>query len=190
MQATTSKSSGIYGVMAEFNSPEALTAATRRAVEAGYKQLDAYSSFPIEDLAEIVAKARTRFNILPFLVLAGGISGAVLGFLLQYWISAVNYPLNIGGRPLNSWPAFIVVTFETTVLFAAFAAVFGMILLNGLPMPYHPVFNEPRFSLASSEKFFLCIEATDPKFDLEQTHAFLETLEPDYVAAVDAGYQE
>ncbi|MCB0156224.1 MAG: DUF3341 domain-containing protein [Anaerolineae bacterium] len=189
MQATAEKPSNIYGLLAEFETPEALTAATRRVAEAGYRQLDAYSPFPIEELSEVVTQARKQWNVLPYLVLGGGITGTILGFALQYFVSVIDYPLNIGGRPLNSWPAFVVVSFETTVLLAAFAAVFGMIILNGLPMPYHPVFNEPRFTMASTDKFFLCIEAKDPKFHPDETRAFLESLNPDYVTLVESEYQ-
>lgn len=188
MVEAATQSPALYGLMAEFETPEALTTATRQAVAAGYKQLDAYSPFPIEELAELVAKIRTRFEWLPYLVLGGGITGALLGFSMQYYIAAVNYPVNIGGRPFNSWPSFTVVTFEMTILVAAFAAVFGMILLNGLPLPYHPVFNVPRFTLAaSSDRFFWCIEATDPQFEPAETRAFLQSFQPISVTEVEAG---
>jgi hypothetical protein len=121
---------------------------------------------------------------LPFLVLCGGILGCAGGYLLQYWTSVVDYPIQIGGRPLHSWPSFIPVTFETTVLGAALTAVFGMLALNGLPMPYHPVFNVPRFALATRDRFFICIEATDPKFDQDETGRFLESLEPKSISEV------
>jgi hypothetical protein len=164
----------LYGLMAEFESPTAVVDAARRAHEAGYRRMDAYSPFPIEELTEALGVKRTR---LPLIVLIGGIAGCLGGYGLCYWVSAVVYPLNIGGRPLHSWPAFIPVTFECTILLAALAAVFGMLALNGLPQPYHPVFNVPRFELATRNHFFLCIESRDPKFDKESTREFLENLE-------------
>ena len=141
--------------------------------------MDAYSPFPIEELHEALGSHHTR---LPLIVLIGGLVGCIGGYALQYWSSVIAYPLNIGGKPLHSWPAFIPVTFECTILVAALSAVLGMLALNGLPMPYHPVFNVPRFALASRNRFFLCIEATDPKFDLEATRRFLERLVPGTVA--------
>ncbi len=167
--------------MAEFADPAALVTATRRAHAEGYRRMDAYSPFPIEELHEALGAPETR---LPLIVLIGGLFGCIGGYLLQYWVSAVAYPLNVGGRPYHSWPAFIPVTFECTILAAALSAVLGMLALNGLPMPYHPVFNVPRFALASRNRFFLCIEAADPKFDLEATRRFLETLNPREVSTV------
>jgi Protein of unknown function (DUF3341) len=161
----------IYGLMAEFANPEALFAAARRARAEGYRRIDAYSPFPIEGLAEAIGFHKTW---LPLIVLIGGIIGCIGGFYLQYWVSVIDYPINVGGRPLNSWPSFIPVTFELTVLVAALSAVLGLLALNGLPMLYHPVFNVERFELASRNRFFLCIEATDPKFDREATRGFLE----------------
>lgn len=163
----------LHGLMAEFEGAEVLLEAARRAHEKGYRRMDAYSPFPVEGLSEAIGFHQSR---VPLLVLAGGIGGAVGGYLLQYYAMAVSYPLNIGGRPLNSWPSFIPVTFELTILCAALAAVFGMLALNGLPMPYHPVFNVPRFDLASRSRFFLCIEARDPLFDREKTRQFLRDL--------------
>ena len=171
----------IYGLMAEFDDPTALVAATERAYREGYRRMDAYSPFPIEALHDALGGQHTR---LPLIVLIGGLFGCVGGYLLQYWVSAIAYPINVGGRPFHSWPAFIPVTFECTILVAALSAVLGMLALNGLPMPYHPVFNLPRFALASRNRFFLCIEAKDPKFDLEATRRFLETLEPREVSTV------
>ena len=173
--------STVYGVMAEFDEPNALVAATHRAYLEGYRCMDAYSPYPIEELHEALGSHHTR---LPLIVLIGGICGCVGGYALQYWVSATAYPLNIGGKPLDSWPAFIPVTFECTILVAALSAVFGMLALNGLPMPYHPVFNVSRFALASRNRFFLCIEAADTKFGLEETRRFLETLGPREVTTV------
>ncbi|HVG18198.1 MAG TPA: DUF3341 domain-containing protein [Blastocatellia bacterium] len=163
----------LYGLMAEFESPTDIVAAARRAYEEGYRRMDAFSPFPIEELSEAIGFHRNR---LPLIVLIGGVLGCVGGFALCYWASVHAYPLNVGGRPLNSWPAFIPVTFETTILVAALSAVFGMLALNGLPQPYHPVFNTPRFELASRNTFFLLIEARDPRFDLEAPRAFLDGL--------------
>lgn len=167
--------------MAEFDDANALVAATRRAHDEGYRQMDAYSPFPIEELHEALGSHHSR---LPLIVLIGGLCGCVGGYALQYWAAAIAYPLNVGGRPFNSWPAFIPVTFECTILVAALSAVLGMLALNGLPMPHHPVFNVPRFALASRNRFFLCIEVKDRKFDLESTRRFLETLEPREVSTV------
>jgi hypothetical protein len=172
----------IYGVMAEFDNPELLCASAGRAHEAGYRRMDAYSPFPIEGLAEVIGFKPTQ---LPLIVLIGGILGCIGGFYLQYWTSVIDYPMLIGGKPYNSWPAFIPVTFETTILGAALAAVLGMLALNGLPMPYHPVFNVERFALASRDRFFLCIEATDPKFDRKDTVDFLRSLNPAAVYEVE-----
>jgi hypothetical protein len=163
----------IYGLMAEFDTPEALLEAARRAHAEGYRQMDGYSPFPVEGLAEAIGFHRTW---LPFVVLLGGIIGGLGGYFLQYYVAVIEYPLNVGGRPFHSWPAFIPVTFEMTVLIAALAAVLGMLALNGLPMPYHPVFHVARFDLASRNLFFLCIEATDPRFDRDTTRRFLEGL--------------
>lgn len=172
----------LYGLMAEFQNPHDLVEAARRAREAGYRQMDAYSPYPVEGLAEALGLERTR---VPLITLIGGLLGAAVGFALQYWISVIDYPINVGGRPLNSWPAFIIVTFELTVLFAALFAVLGMLALNGLPMPYHPVFNVPRFALATRDRFFLCIEASDPKFRPDETRYFLERLAPRVVSEVE-----
>jgi len=171
----------IYGLMAEFEEPTALVNATTLARREGYSHMDAYSPFPIEELHEALGAHHTR---LPLVVLVGGILGCIGGYSLQLWAAAVAYPINVGGKPYHSWPAFIPITFECTILAAALSAVLGMLALNGLPMPYHPVFNVPRFALASRNRFFLCIEAKDPKFDLEKTRRFLETLNPREVSTV------
>jgi hypothetical protein len=171
----------LYGLMAEFDDPNALLVAAKRAHQEGYRRMDAYTPFPIEELQEAIGAGHTR---VPLIVLIGGIVGGLTGYGLQYWVSAVAYPLNVGGRPFHSWPAFIPVTFELTILFAALAAVLGMLALNGLPMLYHPVFNVPRFALATRDRFFLCIEARDPKFDLHATRRFLESFGPREVSEV------
>jgi hypothetical protein len=171
----------LYGLMAEFDDPVRLLDATRRAREAGYRAMDAYSPFPIEGLHEALGAPRT---ILPLVVLLGGLFGGAGGYALQYWVSAIAYPLNVGGRPLNSWPAFVPPTFECTVLGAALAALLGMLALNGLPCPHHAVFNVERFALATRNRFFLCIEARDLRFDADATREFLQTLEPREVSTV------
>jgi hypothetical protein len=173
--------SSVYGLMAEFDDPTTLVRATDRAHHQGYRRMDAYSPFPIEELHDAIGSPPSR---LPLIVLIGGLFGCVGGYVLQYWVSVVAYPVNVGGKPFHSWPAFIPVTFECTILAAALAAVLGMLALNGLPMPYHPVFNVPRFALASRNRFFLVIEAADTKFELEETRRFLETLGPREVSTV------
>jgi hypothetical protein len=171
-----------YGLVAEFENAESLLRAARRTYEEGYRRMDAFSPLPIEGLADAIGFHRTR---VPLIVLLGGIVGGLGGFYLQYWISVVNYPVNVGGRPYNSWPSFIPVTFEMTILVAAFSALIGMLALNGLPMPYHPLFNVPRFALATRNRFFLCIEARDPRFDLQATRQFLESLNAREVSEVE-----
>ena len=172
----------VFGLMAEFEKPDDLIAAARRVRESGYKIVEAYSPFPVEGLTDALGFRGTN---VPLLVLIGGIIGCVGGYLMQYYVAVIDYPNNIGGRPLNSWPSFVPITFELTVLIAALFAVLGMLALNGLPMPYHPVFNVPRFALSSRDRFFLCIEADDPLFDREETRRFLERLVPRQVSEVD-----
>lgn len=171
----------LYGLLAEFDDPNALVEATRRARQHGFRRIDAYSPFAIEALNEILHLHDKR---LSFIVLVGGLLGTITGYALQYYIAVIDYPINVGGRPLNSLPAFIIVMFELTILFAALSAVLGMLALNGLPQPYHPVFNVQRFALASRNRFFLCIEAADPLFDRRKTAEFLESLAPREVCEV------
>ncbi|HEV3163031.1 MAG TPA: DUF3341 domain-containing protein [Isosphaeraceae bacterium] len=171
----------LYGLMAEFTEPHQLVAAAAQAREQGYRRMDAFSPYPVEGLAEALGFHRNR---LPLVVFIGGLCGGIGAFLMQYYASVVDYPLNVGGRPLNSWPSFIPVTFELTVLVAAFAAVLGMLGLNGLPMPYHPVFNVPSFKLATRNRFFLCIQSDDPRFDRDATWRFLESLKPKEISEV------
>jgi hypothetical protein len=168
--------------MAEFEHPEELVWAVRRVREEGYTQVDAYTPQPVEGLSEALG---LRESVVPQIVLAGGIFGALLGFTLQYYGAVMDYPLNVGGRPLNSWVSFIPITFEMTVLVASlFAVFFGVLGLNGLPCPYHAVFNLPRFARASQDRYFLCIEAKDPRFDRRNTRRLLENLVPVEVSEV------
>jgi hypothetical protein len=172
-----------FGLLAEFGDQDALVLATRKVREAGYTKLDAYTPYPVEGLAEALGFQRSR---VPLVVLAGGILGAAGGYFLQYWLNVLDYPLNVGGRPLNSIPSWIIVTFEMTILSAALFAVLGMLALNGLPRPNHPVFNVPEFALASTNRFFLAVEASDPRFESRATREFLESLGTKGVWDVDA----
>jgi hypothetical protein len=175
-------STPFYGLMAEFDSAQALLDAAHEVRGAGYTKADAFSPFPIHGLAEALG---FRERKVARFVLAGGIAGALVGYGLEYWTQVIAWPLNIGGRPFHSWVSFIPPAFETTILFAAFSAGISMLLLNGLPQPYHPVFNAARFELASQNKFFLAIEASDPKFDANATRQFLSGLNATEVVAVD-----
>jgi Protein of unknown function (DUF3341) len=170
----------IYGIMAEFDSAQALVDAAHKTHEAGYRKIDAYSPFPVEGLADAVGAPHD----VALVVLIGGLIGGGSGYLMQWWMAAVDYPLNIGGKPPHSWPAFIVITFEMTILFAGISAVLGMLALNGLPMPYHPVFNVPRFSSASKDRFFLIVFSSDKKYNPVETRRFLEGLSPRSVSEV------
>ena len=165
----------LYGVLAEFDTPAHVVEAAAAAYAAGYRNMDAYSPFPVEGLAEAIGFRR---NQMPLVVLVGGICGGLLAFFMQWYTAVIDYPIDVAGRPYNSWPAFIPSTFELTILGGALAAVLGMLGLNGLPRPHHPVFNEPSFLLASRDRFFLCIQAIDPKFDREAVHAFLASQNP------------
>lgn len=175
------KRTPVYGLLAEFDTPEEIVSAARKTHEAGYKKVDAYSPFPIEELAHAIG---FHHNGVPLVVLVGGLLGCFSGFMLQWWINTISYPVNIGGRPHNSWPSFIPVTFEMTILFAGIFAVLGMLALNGLPMPYHPVFNVPRFAFASRDRFFLIIFSSDSKYDSASTRQFLEALNPQSITEV------
>ena len=182
MSHDAAQTPSIYGLMAEFDNPTALVEAANRARLDGYRNMDAYSPIPIHELSDALGLRRTR---LPRLVLLGGILGGLAGFGLEVWTQAIAYPMNVGGRPYISWPQFIPVTFETTVAGSAFTAFFAMWALNKLPMPYHRVFNVPAFARASTDRFFLCIEATDPRFDRMATRKFLESLHPVGVSDVE-----
>ena len=175
------KDARIYGLMAEFDNVNDAIAAARQTYAAGYRKIDAYSPFPVEELSEAIGFHK---NGVALICLIGGLLGCTGAFTLQWWINNVSYPINIAGRPLNSWPSFIIVTFEMTILFSGLSAVFGMLALNGLPMPYHPVFNVPRFELASKDRFFLVIFSSDKHYDGTRTRQFLEGLNPVSVAEV------
>lgn len=178
-QTTTSS---LHGMMAEFASAEDLVAAARRTREAGYRDVDAYSPFPVHGMDEALALPKSP---VPLFVLIGALAGTALGFGLEYWVSVIEYPLMVGGKPFFSWPAFVPVAYETTILLGGLTAAISMLMINGLPMPYHPVFNVERFSHAMTDRFFLCIEATDPKFNREETKKFLEGLHPYQVSEVE-----
>jgi hypothetical protein len=171
----------LYGLLAEFSTPEAVLEAATRAHAAGYRHAEAYTPFPVDGLAQSLGYHRTR---VPLVVLIGGATGACAAFLMMWFANVIHYPWNVGGRPPNSWPSFIPITFEVGVLVAALSAVIGMLAMNGLPEPYHPVFNAPTFQMASRDRFFLCIEATDPQFDPAATRQFLEVLGPISVTEV------
>lgn len=162
-----------WGLMAEYGGPDELVSAAEKLRQEGYTRIDAFTPYPIEELSETVEPRRSKVPLITFL---GGLTGALTGFFLQYWSQVIAYPMNVGGRPHNSWPAFIVVTFELTILFASLSAVVGMILVNGLPRPYHPVFNAEGFERASRDGFFLTVEAADPRFERGETGELLRRL--------------
>jgi hypothetical protein len=168
-----SKASNYFGLLAEFDEPDKLTAATEQVYAAGYRDFEAYSPMPVSGLPDAVGFPRSR---MPLVVLIGGIVGCLTGFGMQYYLTAIDYPLNIGGRPLNSWPSFVPVTFELTVLFAALSAVLGMLAMNGLPRPHHPLFGVPQFDRATQDRFFVCVRRTDALFDEQKTREFLQRL--------------
>lgn len=174
----------IFGMLAEFSDPQELVAKTQQAWEAGYRRMDAYTPFPVHGLADALGVHR---NWMPYIVLLGAIGGGVGTYFLQFYASVIDYPIIIQGQPFHAWPAFMVITFETAVLGAAVLGVLGMLALNGLPMPYHPVFNAPRFELATGDRFFLCIMGTDPQFEIEETRRFLESLNPDSIHLIEQG---
>ena len=175
------KDTGTYGLMAEFDNVNDVITAARRVYGAGYRKIDAYSPFPLEELSEAIGFHK---NGVALVCLIGGLLGSTGAFTLQWWINTISYPVNIGGRPFNSWPSFIIVTFEMTILFSGLSAVFGMLALNGLPMPYHPVFNVPRFDAASKDRFFIVVFSSDKNYDGTRTRQFLEGLGPISVAEV------
>jgi Protein of unknown function (DUF3341) len=170
-----------YGLMAEFDSPQELVAAAHKAYAEGYRKMDAYSPFPIEGLAEAIGFHK---NSVPLVVLIGGLLGGLSAYALQYWVAVITYPTNVGGRPYHSWPSFIIVTFELTILFGGIFSAVGMLALNGLPLPYHPVFNVPAFARVTEDKFFLVLESTDPNYDPVGTRSFLSGLGPRMISEV------
>jgi hypothetical protein len=172
----------LYGLMAEFDNPTDLVEAARQTYDEGYRRINGYSPFPIEELWEAIGFHRTK---LPIIVLAGGILGGLAGYMMMYYMEVIDYPINVGGRPFHSWPSFMPITFEMTILGAALAAIFGMLALNKLPQPYHPVFNAERFALATRDRFFLVIETRDPKFDHDKTLEFMKSLNPKEVIDVE-----
>ena len=171
----------VYGLMAEFDSAQELVTAAHKIHAEGYRKIDAYSPFPIEGLPEAIGFHKNRVALV---VLIGGLVGAISAYALQYWVAVITYPTNIGGRPYHSWPSFIIVTFELTILFGGISSAVGMLALNGLPLPYHPVFNVPEFAKASENKFFLVVESTDPSYDAARTRSFLSALGPRMIAEV------
>jgi len=171
----------LYGFLVEFDNPETLKEGIRQARREGFRKMDAYTPFPVEGLHEELG---IHYSPVPLIVLTGALIGGIGGAFMQWYSAVLDYPINIGGRPLNSWPSFVVITFELTILFGGLFGAFGMLAVNGLPKPHHPLFNEPRFDLVTQDRFFFCIEATDPKFDHEKTWRFLENLKPEGLYAV------
>ena len=183
MSYTRAEDTRPYGLLAEFDSAKRLVFAAQQAHASGYRRMDAYSPFPIDGLAEALGRDRTG---IPVLVLIAGVFGGIAGYLLEYYCSVIDYPLNVGGRPVHTWPSFVPPAFETTILAAALMAVLGMIALNGLPRLYHPIFNVPQFERASQDRFFLCIESNDPQYAVDATRKFLEGLNSLEVTEVPA----
>ncbi len=174
---------GVYGLVAEFNTPGELVEATKGAYSDGYRRMDCYTPYPVEEAADALHFHTTR---VPLMCLLGGLMGLITGWLLQVWINTLAYPLNIRGTPLNSWPAWVIPAYEWTILFSGLSAAFGMIAQNGLPQLYHPLFNAANFrNGATTDKFFLCLEAHDPRFSLTDTRLFLERFSPVSVVEVD-----
>lgn len=174
---------GVYGLLAEFDTPAALVHAAQAARDAGFRRMECYTPYPVEEAASVMD---VHHNRVPLLTLLGGLMGVTTAFLMETWISAISYPINVAGRPLFSWPAFIIPAYEWTILFAGLSAAFGMLALNGLPQPYHPLFNAPNFRMgATDHKFFLCLEASDPQFDRVETRQFLEQFPAVSVVEVD-----
>jgi len=182
MTKPTVTPAGLYGLLAEFEHPEEIVEASRAAHAAGYRYLESYTPFPLEGMMEALERPRTR---LPMVSLIGGVIGLVSAYVMMYYAAVIDYPWNIAGRPYDSWPMYVPIMFELTVLGAAFGSFFGMLILNGLPRPYHPLFNVPEFKLASRDRFFLCIEARDPKFHQQETRTFLESLHPHKIYEVE-----
>ncbi|PYJ30108.1 MAG: DUF3341 domain-containing protein [Verrucomicrobia bacterium] len=174
------KKENLFGVAAEFRTHEDLLRASEEAYAQGYRKMDGYAPFPVDGLAQALGKR----NRVPLMVLIGGIIGGAGAYYMMWYANVVSYPINIGGRPMHSWPAFIPITFELTVLCAGLVAFFGSLGTCGLPKPYHPMFNLPEFERASQDRFFLCIEADDPIFDVTKTREFLHRLSPLTVAEV------
>jgi hypothetical protein len=171
----------VYGLIAEFDNPDDLLRATQDAHGRGYRQMEAYTPFPIEGLAEALGFHKNRMAAIVFL---GGLAGGIGGYFMQWYSAVISFPIDVGGRPLHSWPSFIPITFEMTVLGASLAAVFGLLGLNGLPRPHHPVFNVPSFVLATRNRFFLCLQSRDPLFDSETARRFLEEQHPKSISVV------
>jgi len=168
-------SNAIYGLTAEFGSAPELLAAAKAAADAGYRHMDAYTPFPVEGLAEAMKKPRSW---IPLAFLLGGLTGGCGGYFLEYYAAVISYPINIGGRPLHSWPAFIPVTFELTILLSALTGFVALLVSMRLPRPHHPIFNTPGFEAVTEDKFFLCLEATDPRFRVQESSEFLHSLNP------------
>jgi hypothetical protein len=178
-----SEEPAVYGIMAEFDDPDVLIEATQHAYDMGYRLMEAYTPFPVDGVAEALGFHRNR---IPRMVFIGGLLGGLGGFFMQWFSAVVHYPINVGGRPFNSWPSFMPITFELTVLCAAFTAVLSMLAHNGLPRPHHPVFNVPNFVMASRNRFFLCLQARDPLFETESAMRLLEEYQPRTISVVPA----